>query len=90
MVREISSMAEFKQAIGENKLTLVDYFATWCGPCRFIAPHLEKMEVEMPDVQFIKVDVDKVPDVAAFAEISAMPTFIFYRAGKKSRITGGS
>lgn len=58
-VTEVSSSAEFNRIIGASKLTVVDFFATWCGPCKAIAPELERMAASNPNVNFVKVDVDK-------------------------------
>lgn len=54
-----------------------------CGPCKYIAPIFEKLSESNPDIEFIKVDVDKSEDVAASCGISAMPTFQFYKDGAK-------
>merc|ERR1712223_1384451 len=57
----------------------IDFFATWCGPCKMIAPKLEEWSASMPNVVFLKVDVDEAEDVAAEYSIQAMPTFIFMK-----------
>jgi thioredoxin 1 len=83
VVRHIKSAAEFQQLIASASLTVVDFFATWCGPCRMIAPKVEQFANQYNTVTFCKVDVDELDDVAARAGISAMPTFQFYKGGKK-------
>ncbi|KAI9317628.1 cytosolic thioredoxin Trx1 [Dichotomocladium elegans] len=75
------NLAEFNQLIASDKLVVVDYFATWCGPCKIIAPKLDNLAKEYTDVIFAKVDVDEVADVAADQGIRAMPTIKFYRKG---------
>lgn len=80
-VREVNSAAEFDEAVKGNAVVLVDFFATWCGPCRMAAPKIDQMAAENPAVAFIKVDVDKVGDLAARCGISAMPTFQIYKDG---------
>jgi thioredoxin len=67
----------------KSKLVVVDFTASWCGPCRFIAPVFEKLASENSDVEFVKVDVDDADDVAAHCQIQAMPTFHFYKSGAK-------
>jgi thiol-disulfide isomerase/thioredoxin len=64
-VTKISSMADFNSLLetSKSKLVVVDFSATWCGPCRFIHPIYEKMAAENPDVAFAEVDVDEVEDV---------------------------
>ncbi|CAN0906523.1 Thioredoxin H1 [Linum grandiflorum] len=70
------------QAAESKKLAVVDFTATWCGPCRFIAPVLTELAKNMPNVIFMKVDVDELKTVAAEYEVEAMPTFIFFKEGK--------
>ncbi|WP_200856492.1 thioredoxin family protein, partial [Klebsiella pneumoniae] len=64
-----------------NKLVVVDFTASWCGPCRFMAPILADYAKKMPHVIFIKVDVDELPDVTQVYEVKAMPTFVFLKGG---------
>ena len=66
-----------------GKLVVIDFFATWCGPCKMISPKIEAMAGEMSNVVFIKVDVDEAEDVAQEYNISAMPTFVFLKNGQK-------
>merc|ERR1712008_162070 len=74
-----------------DKLVVVDFFATWCGPCKMIAPVLEAMSSSMEDVVFLKVDVDDCEDVAAEYSITAMPTFLFIKSkGKVAALTGAN
>ena len=65
-----------------DKLVVVDCFATWCGPCKKLAPQLEELATEYSNVQFYKLDVEVNEDVAADHNISAMPTILFYKNGK--------
>lgn len=65
-----------------KKLLVVDFTASWCGPCRFIAPILAELAKKLPQVMFVKVDVDELKEVARDWAIEAMPTFIFLREGK--------
>ena len=60
-----------------------DFTATWCGPCQRVAPAFAKMADDYPDAVFVKVDVDENSEVAELCGISAMPTFQFYKGGKK-------
>ncbi|XP_052675227.1 uncharacterized protein LOC128156931 [Crassostrea angulata] len=83
MVKQVDSKAEFDSTIKDNKMVVVDFFATWCGPCKMIAPKIEEMEKEYSGVVFIKVDVDENEETAAACEISAMPTFHIYKDGAK-------
>ncbi|KAG6018565.1 hypothetical protein E4U41_003776 [Claviceps citrina] len=81
-----ASAEAFQKAVSENDAVVVDCFATWCGPCRAIAPVLEKHSEDAAfkdKVHFIKFDVDRVPAVTQALGVRAMPTFFFFRGGKK-------
>ena len=85
MVYKCGSMSDLETQLKEagDKLVVIDFFATWCGPCKMISPVLEEMEAQMSNVKFLKVDVDEAEDVAVHYQISAMPTFIFIKNGQK-------
>lgn len=57
--------------------------ATWCGPCKVIAPKIVEMSKTFPDARFYKLDVDDVPDVAQELGVRAMPTFMIFKDGEK-------
>ena len=63
---------------------LVDFFATWCGPCRMIAPHLEEIAVERDDVIIVKVNVDEEPGLAQSFGVQVIPTLFTISKGKIS------
>ncbi|KAL3844710.1 hypothetical protein ACJIZ3_002113 [Penstemon smallii] len=65
-----------------KKLIVVDFTASWCGPCRFIAPFFADLAKKLPNVTFLKVDVDELKSVATDWAVEAMPTFIFLKEGK--------
>jgi thioredoxin 1 len=84
MVTTINTKPEFEDAVKDSsKLVVVDFFATWCGPCRVIAPKIVQMSNHHEDVSFYKVDVDELNDIAAEHSIRAMPTFLFFKGGEK-------
>ncbi|TBU45452.1 thioredoxin-domain-containing protein [Dichomitus squalens] len=63
----------------KNQPIIVDFFATWCGPCKAIAPTFEQLAAQYPKAVFLKVDVDKLPAIAQKYQITAMPTFVVIR-----------
>ncbi|RNA11463.1 cytosolic thioredoxin Trx1 [Brachionus plicatilis] len=81
MVRQIASVDEFKQVISQGTV-VVDFYATWCGPCKMIAPFLEQLSKDYTSIQFIKVDVDELEEISSEAGVSAMPSFYVYKDGK--------
>ncbi|ODQ64154.1 thioredoxin [Nadsonia fulvescens var. elongata DSM 6958] len=91
MVNNLKNLAEFNQAIAYEGLTVIDFYAVWCGPCKMIAPTVEKFSNTFTDAHFYKVDVDEASDIAAEAEVSAMPTFLLYKNGQKvSTVVGAN
>ncbi|XP_075681766.1 thioredoxin-like [Rhinoderma darwinii] len=85
MVQFVESLPEYKAIIesGENNLIVIDFTASWCGPCQQIAPFYESLGTKYPGVLLYKVDVDEASDIAGECGIRAMPTFHFYKGGKK-------
>lgn len=81
-VHNLANKAEYRTALKDNKVVVLDCFATWCGPCKVIAPQVAKFSEEFSNVHFVKVDVDEVPDVAQELNIRAMPTFVIFKNGE--------
>ncbi|XP_042502284.1 thioredoxin H-type-like [Macadamia integrifolia] len=65
-----------------KKLIVVDFTASWCGPCRIMAPILAELAKKLPNVTFLKVDVDELKSIATDWAVEAMPTFVFLKEGK--------
>ena len=76
-------MEKFNEIINGNQLTLVDFFATWCGPCKMMHPVLEQLKDEMGEsIRIIKVDVDKNGKLSENYRIQSVPTLILFRGGE--------
>ena len=81
-VKVLEEESEFATITAAESLSVVYFTASWCGPCKMISPIFEKVSEEHPTTSFLKVDVDDQAEVAAMCQISAMPTFQFYKSGK--------
>lgn len=86
------NLTEFESFMQQSndKLVVIDFTATWCGPCKAIAPYFQELADSNSDVIFIKVDVDDAEDVAAKCGIQAMPTFKFYKNGAEVKQLQGA
>ncbi|KAK3943316.1 thioredoxin [Diplogelasinospora grovesii] len=85
VVHNIATMEQFKETIAKGDVVLIDAFATWCGPCKAIAPQIAKWsEGDFKDkIHFAKFDVDALPGLAQELGVRAMPTFYIFKDGEK-------
>lgn len=82
---------QVRQLQAEGKKLVVDYWATWCGPCKSLIPRLEAMESKYPDITFVKVNVDENTDSALQLGIRSVPTVMIYRGDELvNRSTGAN
>ena len=83
----INDVKEFEE---NNKgITLVDFFAEWCGPCKMLLPIINELESELKDVNILKVNIDDISELAAKYEVSTIPTLIYFKDGKEVKRTIG-
>ncbi|MEQ8959133.1 MAG: thioredoxin [Coleofasciculus sp. C2-GNP5-27] len=83
--------ASFQELLsGSDVPVLVDFYATWCGPCQMIAPTLEQVGLQLKGkLQVVKIDTDKYPQIASEHHIEALPTLVLFKDGKAvERIEG--
>ncbi len=73
----------FEDEIDTDKVVLVDFYATWCGPCKKLSPILEEVATEHDEIKLIKVDVDQNPNLSQQFSITAMPTLVVIRNGEE-------
>ena len=81
VTREITA-EQFNEIINDNEMVLVDFWASWCGPCRAFAPTFEASAEKHPDIVHAKVDTEAEDQLAAAAEIRSIPTLMGFKKGK--------
>ncbi|KIY48235.1 thioredoxin-domain-containing protein [Fistulina hepatica ATCC 64428] len=84
-ITHLTSVSQLNSILAKSagRLSVIDFHATWCGPCHAIAPVYESLAKQYPNVNFLKCDVDAAKDVAAMYNVSAMPTFVFLKGDTK-------
>lgn len=75
--------ASLKQEIAGNELLMVDFWATWCAPCRAMAPMLDRLAGEFPNLRVVKIDADANADLLKEYDVKSLPTLLVYRSGKR-------
>lgn len=73
---------EFQDVVAQNDLVLVDFFANWCGPCKMLAPSIDKLASEHPEAKVVKVDVDQEASLAMQFSVQSIPTLIVFKNGQ--------
>ncbi|WP_034057100.1 thioredoxin [Lacinutrix jangbogonensis] len=77
-------MSKFSEIINQDKPVLVDFFATWCGPCKALTPILKQVkDVLKENVSIIKIDVDKNQELASKYQVKGVPTMLLFKNGKQ-------
>ena len=88
MIKHIETKQELEELLSKGDV-LVDFFATWCGPCKMLSPVLEQLDKEGFPVQIVKIDTDEATDLAIEYGVQAIPTLLFFSEGKLVNRTMG-
>lgn len=89
-IRQIESVEMFKQLVDQEPAVLIDFFATWCGPCKMLHPVLESVAAKLDGkVVIAQVDIDKEQALAGAFNVQSVPTLIFFKEGKPVLATAG-
>ena len=80
----------FSTIINTDKKILIDFFATWCGPCRMVSPIVDEIAEEHPEFVVAKVDVDKNPELAGEFSVMSIPTLVVIKDGKVINQSAGA
>lgn len=90
MIRHVESPDMFKEIINQYPEVLVDFFATWCGPCKMLHPVLEAVSEKLDGVvRVAQVDIDQLQDIAGAFHVQSVPTLVFFKNGKPVLASAG-
>lgn len=81
-MEQIKTKQEFDQLTNENKNVVIDFYASWCGPCKMLAPIFENVAAPTQNVKFVKVNVDEATELASLFGIQSIPTMIYIKEKK--------
>ena len=81
-MEQIKTKQEFDQLTNENKNVVIDFYASWCGPCKMLAPIFENVAATTQNVKFVKVNVDEATELASLFGIRSIPTMIYIKEKK--------
>jgi len=79
-----------REVLNSEKPVLVDFWASWCGPCRMVAPLVEQIATENQDVKVAKVDIDAQPELASAFRVMSIPTLMVFKDGKLAKTAVGA
>jgi thioredoxin 1 len=79
-----------REVLNSDKPVLVDFWASWCGPCRMVSPVVEEIAAENEDIKVGKVDIDAQPELAGAFRVMSIPTLMVFKGGKLSKSVVGA
>lgn len=88
-MKQIKSSNDLKRLIENNEVVIIDFYTSWCGPCKTIAPFFQKLSEEFPSIVTAKCDCEDSEDVSDSLGISSIPTFIKFVKGKRDSVVSG-
>ncbi|MBQ9265948.1 MAG: thioredoxin [Bacilli bacterium] len=88
MLIHLENADQFRETI-KSGTVLLDFFATWCGPCKMLTPELEKFAERHPEVTVLKIDVDEYGEIAAIFNVNAVPTLLVFKDGEQKAASAG-
>ena len=88
-VTDVTDKTFVDEVLMADRLVVVDYWADWCSPCKQIAPIIEELSREYPNVKFVKVDTNANPGLAAEQGVLSLPTLQFFQGGRVSKSLSG-
>ena len=86
MVKEINA-EEYSEIVNSSNPVVIDFHATWCGPCKVLSPILEELDDEIEGVEFVKLDVDQHPQIAGQNQVMGVPTVVILKAVSYTHLT---
>ncbi|WP_040191571.1 thioredoxin [Clostridium culturomicium] len=89
MIKHINENEFEREVLNEDKLVVVDFFATWCGPCKMLASILEEIQEELKEVKIVKIDIDKNPNSASKYKVRNIPTIKIFKNGEEVKTNVG-
>ncbi|EDR26549.1 thioredoxin, putative [Entamoeba dispar SAW760] len=88
-VLHINALDQLTALLSTEKVIVIDFFATWCGPCRSIGPYFEELAGQHNNIKFVKVDVDQAEEICVNYKVRSMPTFVLVKDGiEQKRFSG--
>ena len=82
---QIEELDEWEPTINAHDYLIVDFFATWCGPCKNLDKEIKKAKERHPNLKIVKVDIDEADDLCDHFEVENLPTVYFFHKGKKQK-----